>query len=283
MISADSLPALKEIYAEGRLLPFVGAGVSTSVVWRDGEQEKRGPTWRQLVSEACRRLGFDNPDLLRVRGTELQILEYFKIKRNNQFSELRNWLAREMYPPDSALIESPIHNSLKGLNKCKIFYTTNFDDFLERAFGLLDRPSIAVALEAHMAEALKTSTSTEIVKFHGDLNNPDFMVLSESDYEQRLNLSEVMDYRLQSDMLGRAVLFIGYSFRDWNVSYLFRILNDQLSIARSNPVGPRGYITVPDPSDFEVELFKARNIHVIPIRGEHLTADTAALLTAIAQ
>ncbi len=80
--------------------------------------------------------------------------------------------------------------------------------------------------------------AVEIVKFHGDLSNPERMVLSESDYERRLKLAEVEDQRLLSDVLGRAILFfLGYSFRDWNVSYLFRIVNDQFG----PPLPPRCY------------------------------------------
>ena len=53
-----------------------------------------------------------------------------------------------------------------------------------------------------------------MVKFHGDFNTPDQMVLSESQYMDRMRLENPMDFKLRADILGRAVLFIGYSFRD---------------------------------------------------------------------
>jgi hypothetical protein len=74
------------------------------------------------------------------------------------------------------------------------------------------------------------------------------------------------------------MLFIGYSFRDWNVSYLFRLINEQFGPLPQAPTGRRAYIAVPDPSDFEYTLFRARNIEVIPIRGDHMPGDIAALL-----
>ena len=92
---------LRQHYRNGRLLPFIGAGVSTSVHWTDGSgAHKRGPSWEELVNQAAKKLGFDDPRLLRVRGGDLQILEYFGIKRHGEFAGLANWLAREMNPPD---------------------------------------------------------------------------------------------------------------------------------------------------------------------------------------
>src|ERR1700674_4785567 len=89
---------------------------------------------------------------------------------------------------------------------------------------LHDRQCKVIATEADMGDR---SNVAEVVKFHGDLNHPDQMVLSESDYERRLTLSTAMDYRLRSDALGRSLLFLGYSFRDWNVAYLFRLVSEQ--------------------------------------------------------
>jgi SIR2-like domain len=104
------------------------------------------------------------------------------------------------------------------------------------------------------------------------------MVLSESDYESRLSFATVEDQRLKADMLGRALLFLGYSFRDWNVSYLFRLMNEQFGKLPNAPTGRRAYITVADPYDFEHQLFEARNITVIPIRSSHMTEDIVTLL-----
>jgi len=97
---------LRDHYWSRRLIPFIGAGVSMSVVWDQGGETKRGPSWKELVDQAARRLGFDDPELLRVRGTDLQILEYFKIKKHGEFASLTNWLFAEMRPPDDALKNS---------------------------------------------------------------------------------------------------------------------------------------------------------------------------------
>lgn len=276
-------------YKEGRLIPFVGAGISMSVAWTtlDGTSH-RGPSWSELVDQAARMMGFDDAELLRVRGSDLQILEYYRIKNHQQLADLRNWFYSEMRAPDDALRDSRVHKALAQLAHCNLMYTTNYDDFIERSLTIHGRSAYSVAIESHIADALKRQTNgsltgaVEIVKFHGDLSNPERMVLSESDYERRLQLAEVEDQRLRSDILGRAILFLGYSFRDWNVSYLFRLVNDQFGPLPLAPTGRRAYIVVADPSDFEAELFRARNIEVISIRSSHRTEDTAAIIEELA-
>src|SRR5437879_5040927 len=118
---------LLDVYASGRLIPFVGAGVSMSVSWQEhpGGKTKRGPSWTELVDEAARKLGFSDPSLLRVRGTDLQILEYFELKQFG-FYPLTNWMYAEMRPPDEDLKRSVIHQKLAALKNCNLIYTTNY-------------------------------------------------------------------------------------------------------------------------------------------------------------
>jgi predicted butyrate kinase (DUF1464 family) len=73
-----------------------------------------------------------------------------------------------------------------------------------------------------------------------------------------------------ADLLNRKVLFLGYSFRDPNVAYLFRKINEQFK--KNNGLdGPRAYIIVKNPSKFEKTLFRSRNIEIIPAETENLT------------
>jgi hypothetical protein len=268
---------LRTLYRDGRLLPFVGAGVSASVEWGDDANKRHGPSWGEVVDHAAIELGFKNPDLLRARGTDLQILEYFK----SQFSghtRLTNWLLLSMNPPDDAIRKSLIHSELAQMHKCKIVYTTNFDNFLERSFELNGRKHKAVAIEGHMRSEQDT---TEIIKFHGDWNHPDRMVLTESDYERRMAFQEPMDLRLWSDLLNRSILFLGYSFRDPNVAYLFRQVKERFATLPNTNSGRRAYIVVQDPSHFERRLFQERNIEVIPIDGRGRTQAVADVLNEI--
>jgi hypothetical protein len=118
----------------------------------------------------------------------------------------------------------------------------------------------------------------EVVKFHGDFNHPEGMVLTESDYERRLKLDGLMDLRLRADLLGSGVLFVGYSFSDPNVSYIFRLVNELFHSLPETKTGRRGYVIAADPSDFEYRLFEARNITVIPVSRARIGEETAEIL-----
>ena len=269
---------LPQLYSSGRILPFVGAGVSMSVRWTSEGQHYHGPSWGELVDQAAKQLGFEKPDLIRARGTDLQVLEYFKLVKEG-IAPLANWLLLSMQAPDDAIRESPVLNALADLKLCQLYYTTNYDNFLERALALAGRAPATVSTETHIGGT--RYTQPQVVKFHGDLDNPDRMVVTESDYEKRLAFSTVMDFRLRADVLGRAVLFLGYSFRDPNVAYLFRLVNEHLDKLTANPTGRRAYIVVADPSDFETRLYRARNIEVIGINGGSLADETAAVLRGL--
>ena len=268
---------LKTLYRDGRILPFIGAGVSASVEWTEGGETKRGPSWGELVERAAHELGFDSAELLRVRGTDLQILEYYKLKFSGH-TRLTNWLLLNMRPPDDAIRASSIHTELSAMDKCMTIYTTNFDDFVERGLALYGRTYQAVAIEEHMRPSPNT---TEVIKFHGDWNHPDRMVLTESDYEKRMEFRSMMDRRLWSDLLNRSLLFLGYSFRDPNVAYLFRQVKEQFAGLPNTSSGRRAYIVIQDPSQFERRLFQERNIEVIAIEGPGRTDAIAGLLNDI--
>lgn len=266
---------LKRRYREGRVIPFIGAGVSMSVHWEKDGELKRGPSWSELVERATQLLGFDSPELARVRGTDLQILEYFKSTNAGHTGKLTNWLSQHMTPPDTAITDAPILSALVSLKRCRLYYTTNYDDFIERAFKLHGRLHQVVAIEAQMSV---DGGAAEIIKFHGDLDHPDKIVLTESDYERRLALRSALDRRFMSDLLGRVVLFVGYSFSDPNVSYLFRLFTNDRIDESGSLSGQRAYIILCEPSDFERQLFEARNIEVISVGSHDLEQQIAAVL-----
>jgi SIR2-like domain len=273
-----SPPDLKTLYRQGRVMPFVGAGASMSVSWKVGAETLRGPSWGEMVDEACRQLDYDDSDLLRFRGTDLQILEYFEEKKGN-FAPLTNWLVRRFNVSEDVIKASKVHSALSRLDQCTKFYTTNYDDFLERSLSLAGRSVKVIAGERDMGA---NGNNTEVVKFHGDFNSPDQMVFSEGHYYKRMRLDGPLDLKLRSDLLGRAALFIGYSFRDLNVGYLFDVINAMFKSLPHSATGRRAYIVAHNPSDFEYTLFRKRNIEILPTFGEDKTASLVDLINDIA-
>lgn len=275
-----TVPAeLKKLYRQGRMVPFVGAGASMSLTWTTpgSTTVQRGPSWSEMVSEACQQMGYSDPELLRYRGTDLQILEFFGQKKGN-FAALTNWLVRKFAVDDDTIASSKVHSALAALNNSKIYYTTNYDDLLERALRLAGRQVKVVARERDMS----AGNSIEIVKFHGDFDNPDLMVFSEAHYYKRLRYDTPLDFKLRSDLLNRVALFVGYSFGDVNIGLLFDQMNELLKTLPDSDTGKRAYIVINNPSDFEYTLFKKRNIEIIPTYGDKRTDTLVEVLGEIA-
>jgi SIR2-like protein len=269
---------LKSLYRSGRVIPFVGAGASMSFKWRLRGADVTGPSWREMVNEACHIMDHHEPDLLRMRGSDLQILEYFGLTKGS-FSPLTNWLVRRMDPSDEELAQSQLHLALAGLNHCNLFYTTNYDDFIERALEIHGRKSKAITSER---EIVSDASTSQVVKYHGDFNCPNDMVLSERHYYRRMQFDGPLDWKLRSDLLNRVLLFVGYSFNDLNVSLLFDSINVALNTLPDSTSGKRAYIISHNPSDFEFRLFERRNITVIPTYGADRTAATTKVLMEMA-
>src|SRR6516162_1943371 len=99
-----------------------------------------------------------------------------------------------MQPSDDDLRNSILHRSLASLEACRLLYTTNRDDFIERAMMLHGRAVVSIASEHDLSQML---AETQVVKFHGDFNRPETMVLSERDYERRMRLEDAMDLKLR--------------------------------------------------------------------------------------
>jgi hypothetical protein len=264
---------LRRLYHERRVVPFIGAGASMSVSW--SSEMERGPSWGEMVDQAIKLLGSNDPQLLRLRGSDLQILEYFKIKRG-ELAPLTNWLSHQFaMATDDDILASPILAELAALDRCSIYYTTNYDDFLERALRKSGRPSQAITAERSIAH---NRLDVEVVKFHGDFNSPREMVVTESQYMDRMRLENAMYFKLRGDILGRAALFIGYSFRDPNVNYIFHLINRLFQNLPDSFTGRRAYIVLPDPSDFERRLFQERNIEVISVGSNDRPREIANLI-----
>jgi len=74
-----------------------------------------------------------------------------------------------------------------------------------------------MSLEINSADSIITS----IYKFHGDFNNDDSLVLTETSYYDRMEFEDPLDIRLRSDILNNTLLLLGYSLGDINTRYIF--------------------------------------------------------------
>jgi hypothetical protein len=103
--------------------------------------------------------------------------------------------------------------------------------------------------------ALPQDGALEIVKFHGDFDDDNSLVLTESSYLERLNFESPLDLTLRADVLRHPILFVGYSLADINVRYLFHKLAIIWRDAGLPSARPTSYIFMARPNPIEERIF----------------------------
>jgi hypothetical protein len=118
---------LVDAYRTGKLMLFVGAGVSANLGL---------PSWSALIAHIADELGYD-PNIFSTYGSHLTLAEFYK-KKKGGLGPLRSWMDREWQKSTTDISKSDIHRLITQGNFSRI-YTTNYDRWLEYAhdnFGI---------------------------------------------------------------------------------------------------------------------------------------------------
>jgi hypothetical protein len=204
-------PLLREAYQERRLVPFLGAGFSRPLDL---------PSWNELMTWMARPLGFD-PRLFALHGSPIQLAGYYDLEKVGLGRFIKQ-MRRGFHSP--AVVKrrraSPQHRALAALNKVGRIYTTNFEHHVEGALRDAGRKVETLARLEDFARPVRQG-ACQVVKFHGDLDYPETVVLTEAQVFDRFRLEDAPDQCLRADLLGNVFLFVGYSFSDPNIRYIW--------------------------------------------------------------
>jgi hypothetical protein len=204
---SEDTDVLVKAITRRRALLFVGAGASMAVGL---------PSWERLIDHLLQELGVDRRFIEGLSQAHQTLAEYFRLKRGS-IGPLRSWLDRNWKVAEDRVLRSRLHQLIVDLD-FPIIYTTNYDRNLEVAFEANNRPYAKIANAKEMADA--PDGVTQIVKYHGDFDNDASLVLTETDFLDRLSFDSPLDIKFRADALGRTILFIGYSMSDPNTRLL---------------------------------------------------------------
>lgn len=251
-VVAVSIPdTLVKAIERKRAILFAGAGISCTLGL---------PLFDVLTKHLAEKL--NSPE---VGVTDFPILaEYYLVQPSNK-RRLFEWMRSTWHPPHIDVTKSATHNAIVDLN-FPVIYTTNYDSWIERAFEKRCKPYRKIVRVNDLAETLPGET--EIIKFHGDFEDTDTIVLTESHFLQRMSLDEPLDIRLRSDSLARPILFAGYSLSDPNIRYLLYRLRQLWSRHSEGRYRPTSYIVMVKHDPIQERLLRERGVEPIVLEAE---------------
>ncbi len=248
----SGLQALVEAIASRQLILFAGGGLS---------QNLGLPDFRTLIGHIADGMGFQ-PGKIDM-GDYPVISEAYQV-RHAQLGALRSWMDTVWHPPGIDIRASEVHNLILDLD-FPIIYTTNYDRWIERAYEARRKPYRKITNVADLTVTNKGAT--EIVKFHGDFDDDDSLVLTESSYFRRMMFDTPLDIRLRSDSLARPLLFLGYSLHDLNTRYLLFRLQELWRNSPHADQRPKSYILMTERAEAQEIVLRSRGVLPITIDG----------------
>lgn len=243
-------------FEQGNVILFVGAGVSMNLGL---------PSWRKLIDKIAEELGYD-PDIYQTFGNNEALAEYYKLKKGS-IGPLRSWMDRNWHADSIDISASKVHEYIARA-KFPIIYTTNYDRWIEKALSNYDIPYTKIVSVSDLTEI--ANNSTQVIKFHGDFDDDRSIVLGETSYFERLEFETPLDIKLRADVLGKSVLFIGYSLDDINLRFLFYKLAKLWKNSSNGNAQPKSYIFSPRPNPIQETILEQWGINMISSETEDL-------------
>lgn len=258
----EAIEELSTLIEDKKVMLFIGAGISAGI-----SKEKGLPAWSQLMGELGEKADFDKK-IFQTYGDNMMLAEYLmQQKRTDIVKHLKERFqidkGSKIY--DRYLKNSEIYELIMDLD-VPVIYTTNFDNLLEAYCDIVGK-KYSVCKEISDVQQ-QNKDALRIMKFHGDItqfsecqeDDPEDVVLTESQYYDRMRFDAFMDIQLQADLQRYHVLFLGYSLSDINVKMLMYLSRNRWKRKGNGDKMPNAYIFTATPNIIQKEVFKENGI-----------------------
>ncbi|NQZ11648.1 MAG: SIR2 family protein, partial [Algicola sp.] len=225
------------------LVPFVGAGLSMSVL-REDNKEPLFPSWPQLLQLAAAKLVRENKP--KAANAITACLDYIeddsylraaKIAQKELGKKQWNDFLKEQLDPSKTLCNPASLATAEKVWKLgsKLIITTNYDKVLDwaRPADLRDELTLWPIEAAHgLQQALtKPVERPTLWHLHGHVDNINNIILTPDGYQTLYGDVKESTYKaaltsLRTFLATRTLLFIGFSFADETFYRQLKIIND---------------------------------------------------------
>ena len=192
---------LAEELAKGKLVVFVGAGVS---------KNSGLPDWKELIKDYAEYRGIKEFSSKQFLTIPEEVFERYGSLKYYEIAEKR---FSGKYFPNS------IHIILKKMNLTYII-TTNYDTLIEDEIKNLQ----VVSKDEDLPY---TNSNRMLIKMHGDFKNKN-IVLKKSDYDNYEKKFPLISTLVKGLFTTNTILFIGYSYNDVNVQQIMNWIKEIL-------------------------------------------------------
>lgn len=208
--------SLFKLIRQEEVVIWAGAGISLYAGYPSGK--RMGEILLENLSNAERKE--INENLLLPELAE----EFYRIKGNNKNSLIRI-LSKTFI--DFKPISTSCHDKIVSIPHFKTVITTNYDKLFENAYGgegqLIYSPAQIPYIDKN---------KTSIFKIHGDLTEPNSIIITKSDYIRFF--AENTEYNILWTLIKEristnCILFMGYNLEDHNISAVFDRITDALT------------------------------------------------------
>lgn len=185
----------------GSLSIFAGAGLSV---------DAGHVNWKQLMKDITEDLGLDYN-----KETDLiAIAQYNTNKIGN-----RSMINRKIIDEFNRNIKRTENHKILSRLPIYTYWTTNYDNLIEKALEDVKR----IADVKHSINQLpypKPRRDAIVYKMHGDATIPEEAVITKDDYERYPIDKAPFLTTLNSELLSKLFIFVGFSFTDPNLDYI---------------------------------------------------------------
>lgn len=263
---------LRDLYQKKSLVPFIGAGFSIPLSL---------PSWSDLIGKLGKQLGYEE-DIFLELGTFQQLAEYVCTVDDSTWMLFLHEMATQFDSKESnERRQKSIQHIALASSDFKTIYTTNYDMHIEKAYLDAGKVVNAISKYEHFLRARQFDNRTEVLKFHGSLEFKDSIILTENRYFERMELEGALDQRFRADALTNSFLFIGYSFSDPNIRYIFYKLHKLRKNISNNSSPIYSYIATFGMNNIQAKLLQQWNIKVIELDPSDKEKSITKLLNSL--